>query len=52
MGYDLPKDWKVCTVWWEEGVDIGWEEQVWVRGEGWSGCKNKGGVAGRGKGEG
>ena len=23
MGYDLPKDWKICTVWWEEGEEIG-----------------------------
>ena len=23
MGYDLPKDCKVCTVWWEEGEEIG-----------------------------
>ena len=22
MGYDLPKDWKVCTVWWEGGEEI------------------------------
>ena len=23
MGYDLPKDWKVCAVWWGEGEEIG-----------------------------
>ena len=41
MGYDLPKDWKVCTVWWEGGEEIGVGKGV--------GKGGKGGV-GRGKG--
>ena len=32
MGYDLPMDWKVCTVWWGEGEKIRMGKGGRVRG--------------------